>query len=69
MASLRSDVRSVVDRLCADHGCTARMTRSGHWRVDRPGQRSLTFSGSPSDHRALKNIHGELRRHWGIDLT
>lgn len=68
MASLKRDVQSIVDQLCRDHGCEAKLTTGGHWRVKRPGHQPITMSRTPSDQRAMKNIRGDVRKYLGVEL-
>lgn len=68
MASLRRDVESIVDRLKRDHGCAAKLTTSGHWRVSRPGHQPISMSRTPSDQRVIRNIKGDVRKYLGVDL-
>ena len=68
MASLRSDVASLVACLAGDHGCEVRMTTSGHWRVTRPGYGSVSMSSTPSDKRSLRNAKADARRYLGITI-
>lgn len=68
MASLKRDVETIVDRLVSQHGCSAKLTTSGHWRVSRPGHQPITMSRTPSDQRALKNMHRDARVYLGVDL-
>lgn len=68
MASLRRDVQSIVDRLKRDHGCSAALSKAGHWRVTRPGHKPVTMSRTPSDQRAIRNIKSDVRRYLGVDL-
>lgn len=68
MASLKRDVQTIVDTLVRDHGCTAKLTTGGHWRISRPGHQPITMSRTPSDQRALKNQRGDIRKYLGIVL-
>lgn len=68
MASLKSEVAALVDRLVTVYGCTARQTRGGHWVVGRSGFQPVTLSGTPSDRRAVRNMHKDIRRCFGIEL-
>lgn len=65
MRSTHKDVRTLL-RLAQQCGCTVARTRSGHWRVSRPGCPSVTVSNTPSDSRALKNARADMRRHLGV---
>lgn len=69
MASLRRDVETIVRRLVAEHGCEAKLTRGGHWRVSRPGRQSITIARTPSDQRAIRNVRQDVRRYLGVDLS
>lgn len=68
MASLKRDVQTIVDRLQRDHGCSAKLTKAGHWRVSRPGHQPVTMSRTPSDQRAIQNILADTRRYLGVTL-
>ena len=69
MASLRRDVRRLLNTLEQSHGCTVTETGAKHWRVTRPGAaRPITVSRTPSDQRAMRNIRSEIRRYLGIQL-
>ena len=38
-------------------------TRGGHWRIEHPAMNGPVFAAdTPSDHRAIKNLHAMLRR-------
>lgn len=67
MATLSRDVLRLVDEL-QRRGCTVRRTARGHWVVSRPGVGSVTIGTTPSDHRAWRNILGDVRRHLGITV-
>lgn len=69
MASLRRDVESLVSVLCRDHGCSAKLTGKGHWRVTRQGHAPVTLSRTPSDQRALRNMRRDVRVYLGVTLT
>lgn len=69
MAGLKKDVERLLATLqTPQYGCSVKPTNSGHWRVRRPGYQSISVARSPSDQRALKNIHRDVRVHLGIDL-
>ena len=39
------------------------MTNKSHWRFRAPdGSTTIFFSGTPSDHRAIKNFIARMRR-------
>jgi len=59
--SAHKDVRQLLRRAQL-LGCTVTRTRSGHWRVSRPGSAPVTVSNTPSDGRASKNAAADLRR-------
>lgn len=45
-----------------------RKTRSGHWRISKPGSIRIVITGStPSDYRAAANFQANLRRVFGAD--
>lgn len=68
MASLKADVEAIVHRLTTDHGCSAKLSKNGHWRVSRPGHQPITMSRTPSDQRVIRNIHRDVRVYLGVDL-
>lgn len=39
-----------------------RVTKAAHVKVIAPNGRTVTLSGTPSDHRAVRNIKADLRR-------
>ena len=44
-------------------GFNATKTRGGHWRLVHPDMDGPVFCpDTPSDHRAIKNLHATLRR-------
>ena len=44
-------------------GFSATKTRGGHWRFEHPNMDGPVFApDTPSDNRAIKNLHAELRR-------
>lgn len=49
-------------------GCTARLTRAGHWRVTGPKGGTVTVPCSPSDSRSLLNARANVRRYLGVDV-
>jgi hypothetical protein len=59
MASLKADVEAIVHRLTTDHGCSAKLSKNGHWRVSRR---------TPSDQRVIRNIKSDVRRYLGVNL-
>ena len=69
MAGHRKDVKDLIRLLCKpEHGCTAHRMGDGHWRVTRPGYRSITISASPRDEHAIRNARADVRRHLGVDI-
>ncbi|AWN08427.1 hypothetical protein SEA_SALETE_67 [Streptomyces phage Salete] len=50
------------------HGCTIDRTKSGHWKVTRPGHQPVIISSSPSDAHAVRNARADVRRYLGITL-
>ena len=45
-----------------DQGFTVRITRRGHYFVTKNGVPVTTFSGTPSDHRSIRNGLAALKR-------
>lgn len=69
MASLKREVDRILKRATsAEHGCTVVRSGSGHWKVSRPGFRSVTVAHSPNDARALRNIRADFKRYLDIVL-
>lgn len=69
MAGLKKDVNAILARLqSSEYGCEVTAQKTGHWRVKRAGHQPITVSRSPSDQRALANIHRDVRVYLGIDL-
>ena len=60
--SSRTEMRKVRRQL-ERSGFTATKTRGGHWKFGHPNMEGVVFApDTPSDHRAIKNLHAELRR-------
>lgn len=68
MASRMREVTAMVKVLVADHGCTAKRTKTNHWRITLPGRPPVTMASTPSDHHAIKNARADVRRYLGINL-
>lgn len=68
MASFKAEVADLVGRLVSEHGCKATLTKAGHWKVSRPGNQPVILSRTPSDQRAVRNMHGDIKRNLGITL-
>ena len=49
-------------------GCTARLTRAGHWRVTGPKGGTVTVPQTPSDRRSLRNVRSNIRRYLDLDI-
>ncbi len=56
------DMRRMVKAL-EEQGFGVRLTRRGHVAVSKDGRLIATFSGTPSDWRALRNGLAAVRRH------
>lgn len=69
MAGMKKDIEQLLRRL-AKEGCEVSLAsgRGNHWKVTRPGCRSVTVSYSPSDSHALRNVKADVRRNFGIVL-
>lgn len=61
------DVRQLL-RKAEAQGCTVSRTKSGHWRLSRPGRPYVTVANSPSDARSLKNARADAKRYLDISL-
>lgn len=58
---MHKEMRKIQKELEAQ-GFTTTVTRKGHLRVFKNGQPVATFSGTPSDIRALRNSLADARR-------
>ena len=58
-------VRELSKRLPGQE-LNAQRTNGGHFKVWVTGCRFVTVSASPSDHHALRNIIGDLRRSLNV---
>ncbi len=59
----KHEIKEIL-QLCRDQGCTVEITCRGHIKVV-PGDKTkqiVVTSGTPSDHRAILNFVGRLRR-------
>jgi hypothetical protein len=63
---MKKDLKALI-RQAVDAGCSVRDTKGGHLQILIPGGGIVTVSSSPSDHHALKNARGDLRR-AGLDI-
>ena len=68
MATLKSEVERLVQTLVADHGCQAKISKNGHWRISRRGHSAITMARTPSDRRAVDNMRTDIRRYLGVSL-
>jgi hypothetical protein len=71
VSKLRGSSKELRDLLKAiedQGGSVVQCRRSSHYKVYLEGRCIATISGTPSDHRARKNILGDLRR-GGLDLS
>lgn len=68
MGRLKADVEQLVQKLVTEHGCNARLSKSGYWRITRPGYSAVTMSRTPSDQRAIRNMQADCRRFLGVDF-
>lgn len=68
MASYRKDMKQ-LRKLAEQQGWRAPETRNGHVRFLSPdkGQPAIVAAGTPSDHRAWRNLIASLRR-AGLDI-
>ena len=58
-SSSMKQVRRHLER----QGFNVTKTRGGHWRFEHPNMEGVVFApDTPSDHRAIKNLHAQLRR-------
>ena len=68
-AGLTREVSKLIKKLgAAKYGCTIGRTKTGHWKVSRPGYQQVIISCSPSDTHALRNARADVRRYLGINL-
>jgi hypothetical protein len=56
-----TDIKGLLS-YAQDMGCTTRMNGGNHYRCTTPGGAQLTFPGTPSDTRSVKNCVADLRR-------
>lgn len=54
--------RRAIEELAEEFGATVEESRGDHLRIRHPSGWFLSVSKSPSDHRALANVRGDLRR-------
>jgi hypothetical protein len=60
-----TDLAALLRKLRRD-GYTVTKGRSGHYKVrDASGRLVAVTSSTPSDHRGLRNLEGDLRRRAG----
>lgn len=59
--SLQGDVDKLIRQLRA-YGWHVDTTSRGHWKLTSPAGQVVIASGTPSDHRALKNLMAQLKR-------
>ena len=48
--------------LAQEPGWVVSPTRSGHWKLIAPSGAIVFTSGTPSDHRTLKNLRAQMHR-------
>jgi hypothetical protein len=53
---------SALIKACEAQGFEVKRTTNQHLRVTKGGRPVVTFSGTPSDWRAIKNAMAQLRR-------
>jgi len=59
--SAQSDFDKLLRQLAA-YGWSVSQTERGHWRLRAPTGQTVIASGTPSDHRANKNLLAQLKR-------
>jgi hypothetical protein len=52
----------VLFRRCETLGCTVRRRRNNHYTITLPWGRKVFVGGTPSDHRAIRNMIRDLRK-------
>lgn len=61
-------IRQLIAEL-EKQGCTATMSKSGHWRISRPGYPDkVTVPATPSDRRSELNARAKLRRYLKLNV-
>jgi len=65
---METDFDKVLEK-ARDQGWRVDRTKKGHWRFLSPDrtQPPIYFSGTPSDHRSIRNLVAQLRR-AGLDV-
>lgn len=57
-----TDLAALLRQL-RQNGYTTTRAKSGHWKIRDDSGRLVAVTGStPSDHRGLRNLRGDLRR-------
>lgn len=62
MSATSKHWRRTIEDLAREFGCTVEDSRGDHLKLTHPSGWFLFVSKSPSDHRALSNVRGDLRR-------
>ncbi|MFF2184594.1 hypothetical protein [Streptomyces sp. NPDC058155] len=63
---MNKEVRDLIKRVEAQ-GFEVTRTKKGHYMVRKGGEPVTIISGTPSDHRSLKNSKAHLKRAGYID--
>ena len=68
MSGSKKELKRLIG-IAREQGWTVEPTRKGHWwfRPPNPAAGQVLVAGTPSDHRAWKNVVAELRRK-GLDI-
>ena len=64
---MRKNMKAIL-KAAESNGCTVVATRNGHYKIMVKGGGIVHTSGTPSDHRALRNTIAQIRRAGGPDL-
>lgn len=69
MAGAKREVDLIIRQLQRpEFGCAVAKTKSGHWKVTKPGCAQVIISATPSDPRTARNVRADLKRHMAILL-
>ncbi len=63
---MNKEVKKLFKRI-QDHGWSVRRRRNNHYLIEGPDGEKVFCGGTPSDHRAIKNIERDLAK-AGLDL-
>lgn len=60
--NLHRDLQDLALEAQAKHGALAKKTSKGHLLLKFPNGQTVLLSGTPSDHRTVKNSRAQIRR-------